>query len=328
MAQHIASGAILFAYALDSAGGGKHLDDDQIIDAVKSDTLSWVHLDATHADTAGWLPQAAPELDALIVSALLADETRPRFVQFGEGALIILRGVNLNPGAEPDDMVSTRLWVDRAGIISLQRRNLLAVSDLQEQLAMRTGPVNSGDFVARLIHALSDRIEPVLDELEQYADAVEARVFDTPDDSLRQMIVNVRQQAVTFRRFLSPQRDVTSAIRASDLNWLGPVQRRHLRETHDRLTRHVEELDVIRERTQIVQDELSNQLTARLNKNIFILSAISAIFIPLSFVTGLFGINVMGIPGAHSDNAFAIFSGLLIMVFLVQILIFKKLKWF
>jgi len=319
---------ILFAYALDGAGGGRALFADDIGREVKSERLTWVHLDATSPATPNWLRQAAPELDELIIAALLADETRPRFLQFGDGSLIILRGVNLNPGAEPDDMVSTRLWVDSNGIISLQRRDLHGVSDIRARLQAGNGPRNSGEFMAMLVHALLDRIEPVLDELEEVADNVEARVFDRPDASLRQMIVSVRQQAVAFRRYLSPQRDVTRAVPVSDLSWLGTLQRRGLNESHDRLTRYVEELDAIRDRTQIVQDELSNQLTERLNKNIFILSAISAIFIPLSFITGLFGINVMGIPGAQHANAFAIFSGLLAVVFLVQILIFKKLKWF
>ncbi len=319
---------VLFAYALDGKGGGRLMKSAEVAGEVLSERFTWLHLDAMHSLTASTLRQMAPELDELIVRALLAEETRPRFVEFGDGALIILRGVNLNPGAEPDDMVSTRLWVDTHGIISLQRRDLLAVTDMRGRLANGTGPRNPGDFVALLIRALLDRIEHVLDELEQEADVIEEKVFGKPDASLRLRIVSVRQQAITFRRYMSPQRDVTAAFALSELPWVSALNLRDLHESHDRLTRYVEELDAIRDRTQIVQDALSNQLTEQLSRNIFVLSVVSAVFMPLSFVAGLFGMNVGGIPGAGYGYAFAILSALSVLIISAMVLVFKKLKWF
>lgn len=319
---------VLFAYQLDGKGGCRALHGPEIEQQVIAETLTWLHLDAMHSLTAVSLRKMAPELDELIVSALLAEETRPRFAQFGDGALIILRGINLNPGAEPDDMVSTRLWVDSHGIISLQRRHLLAVSDTQVKLSGGNGPRNPGEFVALLIRALLDRIEPVLDELEQEADKIEESVSGKPDASLRQRIVNVRQQAITFRRYFSPQRDVTGAFALSNLPWIEPLHLRDLHESHDRLTRYLEELDALRDRTQIVQDALNSQLTEQLNRNIFILSGVSAIFMPLSFVSGLFGMNVGGIPGANYIYSFSILAGLSGVIIVAMILLFKRLKWF
>lgn len=328
MPEENTSAAVLFAWLLDNKGGGQPLQGAGIEPAVISETLTWVHLDATHPGTAQSLSRLAPELDKLIISALLAEETRPRLVQFGDGALIILRGVNLNPGAEPDDMVSIRLWIDAHGIISLQRRHLLAVSDLQERLQKSAGPRTPGDFVVQLIHSLLDRIEPVLEELEQATDGIEGHAFKKPDISQRQTIVNVRQQAIAFRRYLSPQRDVTGAFALSDMPWLGPLQIRDLHESHDRLTRYVEDLNALRDRTQIVQDELGNQLAEQLNRNIFVVSVVSAIFMPLSFIAGLFGMNVGGIPGAHDGNAFALLGAISALIIIAQIIIFRRWKWF
>ena len=92
--------------------------------------------------------------------------------------------------------------------------------------------------------------------------------------------------------------------------------------------RYVEDLDAVRERCQIVRDELANVLSDRLNKNMYILSVIASIFLPLTFLTGLFGINVSGIPGAYNNNAFVIITGAMVALTLIQVVIFKKLKWF
>ena len=85
---------------------------------------------------------------------------------------------------------------------------------------------------------------------------------------------------------------------------------------------------MIRERAQIVKDELVNALSDRLNRNMYVLSVIASIFLPLGFFTGLLGINVGGIPGAENSEAFYIFCGLLVVLVIAQIIIFKKLKWF
>ena len=88
------------------------------------------------------------------------------------------------------------------------------------------------------------------------------------------------------------------------------------------------ELDAVRERAHIINDEVTNQLTERLNKNMYALSVIAAIFLPLGFLTGLLGINIAGIPGAENPAAFAIFCAMLGMLVIAQILLFRKLKWF
>ena len=92
--------------------------------------------------------------------------------------------------------------------------------------------------------------------------------------------------------------------------------------------RYVEDLDTVRERAQIVKEELNTVLSDQLNKNLYILSVIAAIFLPLGFLTGLFGINIGGMPGVENDLAFWIFCGFLTAVTLIQIIIFKIMRWF
>jgi zinc transporter len=92
--------------------------------------------------------------------------------------------------------------------------------------------------------------------------------------------------------------------------------------------RYVEDLDAVRERAQIVKDELSNILSDRINKNMYILSVIAAIFLPLGFLTGLLGVNVGGIPASDNPYGFYIVSGFLMLLVIIQIFLFKKLRWF
>lgn len=319
---------ILLAYTFVN-GKAEPLTGSAIAERIKSiDNLAWVHMDATHPDTKSWLENEARYLDPFIVGALLVDETRPRMTQFDDGVLLILRGVNLNKDAAPEDMVSIRLWIDRYRIISVRLRKLKAISDIEEKIKAGKSFQNAGDFVCMLVSRLFERMEPVLSALDELTDNVEVQVLEEADTSLRESIVNIRKQAIVYRRYMAPQRDAIGQLRMSDVEWLEDSHKRQLQESHNHVTRYLEDLDAIRERAQIVKDELANILSDRLNKNMYVLSVVSAIFLPLGFLTGLLGINVGGIPGAENSIAFWLFCGILITVVALQVFTFKRLKWF
>lgn len=319
---------ILHACSIDGNGHGQTLENDKITKLLKDDDLAWVHLDATHPDTRGWLKENISYLDPIILDALLAGETRPRIMEVDQGLVMILRGVNLNENSDPEDMVSIRIWVDAHRIITLRRRPLKAVIDIHERLLEGKGPKDSGDFVTQLASRLFERMEPVMSDLDEQVDAIEERILDHPDPDERQDITNIRKRAILFRRYIAPQKDVMTHLRLSEQPWIDTAHKRRLQEALDRVTRYVEDLDAIRERSQIVKDELANALSDRLNKNLYILSVISAIFLPLGFFTGLMGINIGGMPGVDNPDAFWIFSGILVAIVAAQMTIFKILKWF
>lgn len=318
---------ILFSVLLDGKGGAAPLEGEAIAKAIQDDALAWVHLDVNHVDTHDWLMCEVTCLDELIIDALVVEETRPRVEVFGDGVMVILRGVNLNEGAEPEDMVSVRLWVDAHRIISMRKRKLKAVLDVEGRLRKGKGPHNAGDFMVALISCLFLRMEPTLLELDDQMDAIEEEVIESPDISLRRKIIDVRKTTIMLRRYIAPQRDAIAALRDSQVSWLSDTHRRSLQENYNRLLRYVEDLDAVRERAQIVQDELNTSLADRLNKNMYILSVVAAIFLPLGFLTGLLGINVGGIPGAEDPNAFAQFAIGLAVLVMVQLFFFKWKKW-
>lgn len=318
---------IIYAFGLDGTGGGEPLSGDAVARHLKGRDLTWVHIDRANPGARAWLEREMGGLDHIIVDAMLAEETRPRILEFDQGAMLILRGVNLNEDSQPEDMVSVRLWIDDRRIISIRKRKLKAVQDVRKALEAGKGPKNAGDFLVMLAARLFERMEPSLNALYDRMDELEAGILDHPDISERQEIINLREEAMTYRRYVAPQRDVMIHLRTAELSCMDDTHRRHIQESLDRVTRYVEDLDMIRERAQIVKDELANALSDRLNKNMYILSVIAAVFLPLGFLTGLMGVNLGGIPGAGDGDAFALFCIVLAVLVAVQIAVFRKMKW-
>lgn len=317
--------ACLFSYVLDGNGGGSAVD--LALVNPEGEKLAWLHLNGRHPDARKFLKDQM-RLDPLIVKALLAEETRPRLEEVGNNALIILRGINFNPGPEPEDLVSVRVWVSQNLIITVGRRKSKTIADLDERLKRGAGPKKTGEFVAMLCNSLHDSIEPVIQELFVTTDGLEEKSLENPDAALRDDIAAARKQATLFRRHLSPQRDVVSRLKSSGLAWFSTSDRWYLQDNLDRVTRFIEELDAIRERCLIMQDEVANALTAKLNKNIFALSLITAIFMPLSFLSGLLGMNLAGIPFSGHPDAFTAVCGIIGIVAVAELFILKKLRWF
>jgi zinc transporter len=319
---------ILFAYNLDGTRKCCPVDTHTLTHEIANSGLTWVHLDLNHPDTRQWLEKEIAYLDPFIIDALLADETRPRITPIGDGIFMNLRGVNLNEGASQSDMVSVRLWIDKNRIISIQRRQLKSVYDIQNLVMNNQAPKDSGEFIYLLIAKLLYYIAPAIVNLEEKMDITEEKVMIKPEKSLRESVMNIRTEVISYRRYLFPQRDIIHTLENMNLTWIHKSHKRKLQEDYDIITRYIEDLESLRERSHIIKDELSNALGDILNRNLYVLSVVSAIFLPLHFFAGLLGVNLSGIPYSDSPMAFGVFCMILLTLVLVQIFYFKKHKIF
>lgn len=317
---------LVFAYRLNGAGGGSKIGWNEVRNWNSDAGVMWVHLDYYASDVQHWI-KLESGIDPVVAEALLAEETRPRCVHLRDGLMLILRGVNLNPGADPEDMISIRLWLDGNRIVTMRHRRVMAIQDLQDAVVAGEGPLDTGDFLVQLCDQLLSRMAPVLAALDDSVDAVEDELLTGESYELRGRIGAMRRQAIGLRRYLAPQREVMARLQTERVSWLHDLQRSRLREISDRITRYVEDLDAVRDRAAVAQEELSSRLSEQMNKTMYILSIVAAIFLPLGLLTGLLGINVGGIPGSENKWSFLIVCLSLICIATFQIWIFRRRHW-
>ena len=111
------------------------------------------------------------------------------------------------------------------------------------------------------------------------------------------MLAGVRRRIIKLRRYLAPQQDALEALAKAKLDWLHDEDRSLIREAGIQLAKIVDDLDAFRERGQLIQEEILFQINQKLNRNTFLLTLAAGVLLPLNLVTGLFGMNVGGIPG-------------------------------
>ena len=318
---------LVFAYEIDGEGKGRPIGWEELSATDKSEGWLWIHLDRSAPHARKWLVEESGVDPLLVSEALLDEETRPRFTATEDGLLLILRGVNLNPGADPEDMVSIRLWIEAERVISVRQRRLLAVDDLRQAIEEANGPKTPGELVANLADGLVDRMSIVISDLNDRLDDLEDDVVSTQRRELRGELNALRREGIILRRYIAPQRDALSQLTSTKPSLLKKSHVTRLREVADHITRHVENLDAARERAAVVQDELVNRLSEQLNKNMYVLSIIAGIFLPLGFLTGLLGVNVDGIPGDKTPWAFAALCVFMVAIGVLEVWLFRRFKW-
>lgn len=293
----------IFAYLLDGNGYGRPIDAASIEAWTPDQGALWVHLDVLNPAARQWL-STRTDIDDLSRETLLAGETRPRIVPDNDSLLLVLRGVNTNPGADPDDMVSIRVWIDANRIISSRRRKSLSVLDIRDSLEVGKGPTTPSAFVIRLVERLAERIGHVVEAIEEAIEEFEARVTEATTDTFRTALSARRRETAAIRRYLAPQRDALDRLYRHPGPFFSETEANELREQSDRITRYLEDLELAREQAIVLQEEFQNRLAQEQNARVYLLSVVAAIFLPLTFVTGLLGMNVAGLPGTDDPSAF------------------------
>ena len=319
---------LVCAYIQSQDGKWREVDWEEIRKWQSGDGLLWVHLDRVSEQSKAYL-QNESGLDPLVSESLLAEETRPRALEMDGNLLVNLRGVNLSEGADPDDMVSLRLWLEPERIITSRHRRLMAINDIRERIARGRGPRTTGDFLVEVAGRLVDRMSPVIERLDEAEDDLEDQVVTGERKDVRTRLAELRRQAIGLRRYLAPQREAMSRIQGEPIDWLDARQKARLREISDRVMRYVEDLDAIRERAAVIQDEVANRVAEEMNKNMYLLAIVATILLPLGFITGLLGINVDGLPGSKDAPwAFGAVTGILVIFVFIEIAIMRRLRWF
>lgn len=175
---------------------------------------------------------------------------------------------------------------------------------------------------------LTIRLWPVVENLRDLVDDAEERI--TRDDAARLdsgFIAEIRRTAIRLRRYMEPKRLAFFALINSESNVLHAEERSELTEVAHHTMRIVEDLEEIRDRAAVTQEEIRAAHQRGVARTTYLLSLIAAVFLPLGLLTGLLGINVGGMPGANSHIAFWVVSSGLVVLAVVLVMVFRWVRW-
>jgi zinc transporter len=312
-----------FAYRV-SDGKAERLDIKRALDAPGD--LIWVHLTTNNAHAQQWLTETAKAPD-YVVDALTTSESRPRCEALGDGAFLNLRGRSSEELTSSDPLASLRIWAVAGRVISVTRRTVNAVDAVVK--LVESGKIRDpGDLIAEFASAITEEIDPEVSALGDSLDDCEADLDADKVFVLRRNVTKVRVAAIGYRRFLTPQRAALEKLASLPGDWLQDDDRVHLNSAADRAARMAEELEAIRERAALMHEALTDLRAEQIDSRALLISIVALIFLPLTFLTGLYGMNVEGLPYAKEPWAFDAIGGICIAITVGIIGYFSAKRWF
>lgn len=289
-------------------------------------SLVWIHLTTGNEQAEAWLGAEAG-LSPYVVEALTAAETRPRCDPVGIGAVINLRGLSSEELVASDPLASIRMYAHQGCVFSVTRKPLNALTGAREQ-AGAGRLLDPGDLITAMAQEITEELDPVVAELGDSLDDCEEQITAHNAFELRRKVNFVRTRAIGYRRFLFPQRIALEKLASLPGDWLDDDDRLHINSAADRAARMAEELESIRERAALIHETLTDLRAEQIDQRSLIIAVAAMVFLPLTFVTGLLGMNVDGIPYAHTPWAFAVVTILCLVIAAAITLYFARRHWF
>ncbi|MDC0609355.1 zinc transporter ZntB [Vibrio sp.] len=295
----------------------KHITDT---DLTRLRENHWYHCQRDAPDLRGWLE--SNQLPNSIIDSFLAEDTRPMFEEYENGDfLLILRGVNLNESAHPEDMLSIRMLYFKGTLITTRKIPSKTVASIRQLLTEGKGPSTLADLVVAIIDGLSRNIDNYLtsveDKIEEFDEQLE----------MSEELMETHKALFKIKRFVKPQLYAINDFQDSD-NELAQTKNLRLRHSVNTITRINESLDFYLGELEMIKGELRQYHAEKMNQNTYLFTILAVIFLPTSFLTGLLGVNVGGMPGTDDSMAFGIFCFALLIIFFGEYWILRRLDFF
>ena len=289
----------------------------------------WVDLDQPTPDEVSILATVF-HFHELAIEDAVAEIHHPKIDSYGEYLYIVLHGIDFKAREHRFQTRDVDFFLGSNYLVTVHpgvSRSIGKISDLctRDARLLAEGPVV---LLHRIVDTMIDNYRPEVDKLSERLDALEAEVFRRPDVTLSRQILNFKRDISSLRRVVLPQRDVVGRLARREYPQISEALAYRFRDVYDHLVRISEEATLFQERVTGLLDAHLTAVSNQLNGVMKILTVIATIFMPLTFITGLYGMNV-DLPhfGFGDDRFFWALVTFMLTVSAVMLVWFRRNNW-
>lgn len=307
---------------------------DLSVDAIRAafehpdDAVLWVDLDVSDDAQAALLSDVF-HFHPLAIEDARNPKSRVKAEEYPDFLVVVARVVSFcETTPDPYDLETANLtlFITEHAVVTTHLETLPSVQALIERLRANPDLLERGP--ARIAHqvldAAIDAYFPVLDQLDEFVDDVEQRVFGRFDEALLQEIFKVKRLVISLRRYLAPQREVLSQLTMRPSRFLPPDAQLYFRDVYDHMLRITDALDSYRDLLSSTLDSYLTQVSNRLGSVSKGLAVVGALSIPFVVVAGVYGMNFERIPLSHHPYGFEIMVAIQIALAIVLLVIMRR----
>lgn len=256
---------------------------------------------------------------------------RPKLEDHGDHLFLVLRGLNMAGVrlAQQLDTVQLAVFINARMLVTIRGGDLTSVRLARERLAREPNLLVAGTDV--LLHAildvLVDLFRPHVEAWEEEVGRLEKEALHHPRPLVMARILSIRKHMVRLRHLTACHRDVVAQLARGRGGFVQSATQPYFLDVQDHLTSVLEETDNLQDAVMLAVDIYQNAMNNRTNQVMKVLTMMSAVVLPLTLLTGVFGMNFDSIPGLHHPGAFKWFVGISLVVITGMLTVFRILRW-
>jgi zinc transporter len=282
---------------------------------LRSKELEWINLDLTHSSDVSWFRRDSG-LGEDIVKLFLDRGQAIVQLQLRGGTFVRVLYDKLGKDPSDDQSFDLGFWIEARRVITFRRGPPpgALIERLEAEFGSDGGPGTPWGFFASAVSLLASYIEKNVTSIESTVDRLEDMMLKRGAPLPIDELAILRKRFIYMRRYKAPLAGLLETIARDAVLDTDEDARSDLKEAAASLTQSEQLSEFYVERVSVVHEQIQNQLSSRMGNATYRLTMVATVFLPLSFLTGLLGINVAGIPGTHDPYAFWLVCLFLILV--------------
>jgi magnesium transporter len=306
-----------------------HVDSLSVLEfATAADTkLLWLDIQGELSEEAeaelsrvlGWHP--------IVLENFHLASSRPKLINFDRYSQVTLHALNLSGPKEESRTIEIDAVISKTYLVTYHKHPVQSIEETLEDLEKGRLSVGPDELMYHVVSHLIDKYVPAIEDKKDLITALEEEALYAPGSDLLERIVFLRDEIIELGLALAPQHMILTQMATGVCRHIRPFIRPYFRDAESRMGNLIDEQNSYKEVLANTLELYRSAMSSRTNDAMKVLTAMSAMFLPLTFLTGLFGMNV-GLPLATHHHAFFGIIGLCGLTFVAMIVYFRVKSWF
>jgi len=294
-------------------------------------TITWINIDGIHdtmileklGDCFGFHP--------LILEDILNTQQRPKIEDFNDYIYFVLKMIEYNTKTNAVSLEQVSIILGKHYVISLQEKPLEIYEPIRNRIKKDKSKIrNAGsDYLAYLlIDSIIDSYFSVLEKIGERIEHVENKLVSNPTQKTLKTIYDLKRNMLYMRKSTWPLREIISRLERGEISLINDSTRIYIRDIYDHIIQVIDTIETFRDMLSGMLDIYLSSMSHRLNEVMKILTIISTIFIPITFIASIYGMNFRFMPEINWKWGYLAVWAIILFIIIYMVIYFKRKKWF
>lgn len=298
---------------------------------VKSGNVSWINVNGIHdVETIKSIGEMF-EMHPLVLEDIVNTNQRAKAEDYEDYVFIVLKMLTFNEAKRDIDVEQVSILLTRHAVVTFQEREGDVFEGVRKRIMGAGGRIRAmdADYLAySLIDAVVDNYFVVLEKIGDMVESVENQLDKYEEKNFIRKLHRMKNMLILLRKSVWPLRELISGLEKHSLKIISKEVRLYLRDIYDHTIQVIDTLETYKDLLASIRDTYMTSLSNRMNNVMKVLTVIATIFIPLTFIAGVYGMNFKYMPELGWEFSYPIVWGVMAVIAGGMLLFFKKKRWF